>query len=47
VNMLNPLGTKGKFTEGYARLLVDMWQADVGALTPIPFRVSLKSAHLR
>lgn len=38
VNMLNPLGTKGKLTEGYARLLVDMWQADMGALTPIPFR---------
>lgn len=39
VNMLNPLGTKGKFTEAYARLLVDMWQADQGALAPIPFRV--------
>jgi len=40
--MVNPLGSKGKFTEGYARLLVDMWQADSGALTPIPFRVSLR-----
>jgi len=38
VNMINPLGTKGKFTEAYARLLVDMWQAE-GALVPIPFRV--------
>lgn len=40
VNMLNPLGTKGKFTEAYARLLVDMWKSDQGALTPVPFRVS-------
>lgn len=39
VNMMNPLGTKGKFTEAYARLLVDMWQADTGALVPYPFRV--------
>ncbi|KAG8799247.1 ubiquitin-specific protease doa4 [Serendipita sp. 398] len=38
VNTINPLGSKGKFTEGYARLLVDMWRADMGALTPYPFR---------
>jgi ubiquitin carboxyl-terminal hydrolase 8 len=39
VNFTNPLGSKGKLTEAFAKLLHEMWGGDLPYLTPIDFRV--------
>lgn len=40
VNFTNPLGTKGKLTGAFAKLVHEMWGGDFPYLTPIEFRVS-------
>ena len=39
INYTNPLGSKGKLTSAFAKLLHDMWGGDLPYLTPIDFRV--------
>lgn len=39
INYTNPLGSKGKLTGAFAKLLHEMWGGDLPYLTPIDFRV--------
>ncbi|KDR71823.1 hypothetical protein GALMADRAFT_74739 [Galerina marginata CBS 339.88] len=38
VNLINPVGSKGKLTGAFAKLLHDMWGGDLPYLTPTDFR---------
>lgn len=40
INYTNPLGSKGRLTTAFAKLLHEMWGGDMPYLTPIEFRVS-------
>lgn len=40
INFMNPLGSKGRLTGAFAKLLHEMWGGDMPYLTPIEFRVS-------
>lgn len=40
VNPYNPMGTKGRLAEAFARILREMSMSEMQTLTPIPFRVS-------
>ncbi|RDX51268.1 cysteine proteinase [Lentinus brumalis] len=43
VNMVNPIGTKGKLAESFAIILRDLWQGEGAALSPVHFRRSICS----
>lgn len=40
VNMINPMGTKGRLAQAFANILREMSTSEMQTLTPIPFRVS-------
>ncbi|TFK71676.1 cysteine proteinase [Pluteus cervinus] len=49
VNAVNPLGSKGRLTSGFAKLVHEMWGGDLPYLTPIDFRktiTNLKSQYI-
>lgn len=39
INTVNPLGSKGRLTYGFAKLLHEMWGGDLPYLSPQDFRV--------
>lgn len=39
INYTNPLGSRGKMTNAFAKLLHEMWGAEFPYVTPIEFRV--------
>ncbi|KAK7685732.1 hypothetical protein QCA50_011077 [Cerrena zonata] len=41
VNVFNPMGTKGRLAEAFARILREMSTSEMQTLTPIPFRRSI------
>ncbi|KAF9454384.1 cysteine proteinase [Macrolepiota fuliginosa MF-IS2] len=47
INFTNPLGSKGRLTGAFAKLLHEMWGGDLPYLTPIEFRKSICQLRLQ